>query len=108
MSNLEDVIEREQLTPIASIGGDLHDWVQMDVWYSEEERQFFWLGDSGCSCNFFGMGVYSLDSLENGSKDDALRSLHRFTENYNRFSRRIYPEHQLRAMEAIKNVQVPA
>lgn len=102
-----EVIEEAKLTDVASIGAGGWDWAQMSVWYSEDERQFFWLSDSGCSCSYFGMGVTHLADLENGSKDDALRAAKRFAEGSGKHHG-MFSDHYLRAVEAIKNVQVAA
>lgn len=107
--DLENLVKQEELTEIATLDdGGGYDWAQMTVWYSEEERRFFWLSDSGCSCNYFGMNVYGLNSLENGSKEDALNALKRFIDGENRYSLNIRADNYLRAKEAIKDVKVPA
>lgn len=107
--SLNRAVETANLTEIVNMeGGGGYDWSQMKVWYSEEEARFFWLSDHGCSCNYFGMGVYNTSQLENGSKDDARRALTRFKDSRNEYSRVFSPATYLRAQADLMNVKVRA
>lgn len=55
--------------------GGGHEWSTLKAWYSPSRRRFFWLSDSGCSCNYFGQDVDSLSDFQDGDMDALLRAV---------------------------------
>lgn len=48
-----------------------YEWAEFRAWYSPSARQFFWSGQSGCSCNMYETPS-TIDGMENGSKQDMI------------------------------------
>lgn len=59
-------------------GGGGYEWATLHAFYSPTARRFFWLGDSGCSCNSWGDGVGSEADFHNGTKKDLERAVREF------------------------------
>lgn len=76
----EDFIIAENLTFVTQLNlGDGYGWSVMEVYYKSNNRRFYWLSDSGCSCNFLWEdAVFSLAELEDGSKLNAVNALRSF------------------------------
>lgn len=55
--------------------GGGYDWDEFRAYYSPSRRRYFWLAQSGCSCNSFGDRVGSIEDLSNGARDDLERAI---------------------------------
>lgn len=70
----------EDFVPVVSVGdGGGYDWNVLEAWWSPSLRKFFWLSDSGCSCNALGDSVTSVGDFEAGDRDaltSAVRAWH--------------------------------
>ena len=64
-------------TVIKATAYESYEWAEFRAWYSPSARQFFWSGQSGCSCNMFEIPS-TIDGMENGSKQDMINALRRF------------------------------
>lgn len=78
----------EDLEPVFLEDEGGYEWTAMGAWYSPSQRRFFWVQDSGCSCNSFGDGVRSVEDFQNGSKADLLAASDSFLiiESYGGFT----------------------
>lgn len=55
-----------------------YEWSTLEAFYSPTARRYFWYGDSGCSCNWWGDTLTSEADFENGSKADLERAIRTF------------------------------
>lgn len=64
-----------------------YDWDYFGSWYDPEDRIFYWIEDSGCSCNSPMDWVDSTSELSVGSKDELIRAYKDFAKgSYNMLS----------------------
>ena len=85
MSN--QVIEENNLISVDSLSfGDGYDWAEMEVFYSKEQKRFYWISGYGCSCTWLWDDVRNLSDMESGDRKAAADSVRRFAED-NRGSR---------------------
>ncbi|WP_025157209.1 DUF7574 domain-containing protein [Leifsonia aquatica] len=81
-----------------------YEWSGIAGWYSPSRDRYFWLEDSGCSCNGFGDSASSIEDFSNGSRADMLRA----AEGYLRVDGRYADftvEERARALAAIRDYQ---
>ena len=57
--------------------GEGYNWDSLEAWYSPSRRKFFWLSDSGCSCNCLGMGAGEIGAFESGNRDELASAVRR-------------------------------
>lgn len=58
-----------------------YEWMTLEVYYKQDSKRFYWLSDSGCSCNFLWEGhVFSLEEFESGTKLNAVNAVRSFTD----------------------------
>jgi hypothetical protein len=65
------------------IGGEMYEWDDLDMYYDPRARIYRWYSSSGCSCNSIEEdydNMSSLDEMEFGRKDEAIRAVKRFVE----------------------------
>lgn len=65
-----------ELIPVAKV--DLscgYDWDEMEIYYIESARRFFWLSGQGCSCDWLWDDFPVLGSLQNGFREDAVNAI---------------------------------
>ncbi|WP_152346568.1 hypothetical protein [Brevibacterium sp. CFH 10365] len=55
-----------------------YEWDFFGAWYDPEARIFYWIEDSGCSCNSPMDWVDSTSELSVGSKDELIRAYKEF------------------------------
>jgi hypothetical protein len=80
------IIEENNLVLVDSWSGqESYEWTEIEVYYSEEKRQYFWLSGSGCSCNSLWDDVNSIEDLCNGSRKNAIDAIKRFAEENKRW-----------------------
>jgi len=75
VSALGALIEREGLQHVASVRAGGYSWAATTVYYKPGTGRFYWLSESGCSCNYFGDGSYELGAFGDGDREAALRAL---------------------------------
>ena len=68
-------------TVIEATAYESYEWAEFHAWYSPSARQFFWSGQSGCSCNMFEIPA-TIDGMENGSKQDMINALRSFMQEH--------------------------
>lgn len=74
--DLSKLIETEGMVEVADIGDYDYSWSELKVWYHPVNDRWYWLSDSGCSCNYYGdNGPYSLGDLEDGDRQAAIAAL---------------------------------
>lgn len=73
-----DVIKDEGLIDVAEIGEYDYSWSELKVFYQPKSRRFFWLQDSGCSCNGWGDYDSSLADFSDGDKFAAIQAIDDF------------------------------
>lgn len=102
---MRKLIEAERLTEIASLDASYggYEWDEMRVYTKQNSPMFFWHSDSGCSCSYYGMDVYSLDDLSNGTREDALRAVDSYVRAH---KGNLGPDVKTRAVLAIKDAKV--
>lgn len=76
---IEGVEDFEHVLSIDTIGS--YEWDSLEAWYSPSRRRFFWIEDSGCSCNYLGQDVWSLSDFLDGDRDALLRAVRSKYEN---------------------------
>lgn len=65
----------EDFVPVVSVdNGGGYEWDECHVWYSPEERRYYWASGSGCSCNSLSDDVRSKADLGVGDRDEAKRA----------------------------------
>jgi hypothetical protein len=75
-------IDGYELIPVTHI--DLTcgwNWDEMEIYYIESEKRFFWLSGRGCSCDWLWADVRSLGSLKNGFREDAVNAIRAYVSN---------------------------
>ncbi|WIC90181.1 hypothetical protein SEA_VROOMVROOM_31 [Arthrobacter phage VroomVroom] len=73
--NLSELIESEGLVEVAHLSAGGYEWSAIGVYYKPSARRFYWLTDSGCSCNWYGDGDYELGDLQDGDRQAAIQAL---------------------------------
>lgn len=71
----------EHVVSVSSGGG--YEWAILHSFYDPTSNRYFWYGDSGCSCNWWGWRLNSEADFQSGSKEDLGRGIRDFcVENY--------------------------
>jgi len=74
--NLSDLIAQEGLVEVASLSAGVWDWTTIAVYAKPDARRFYWLEESGCSCNFFGdADPYVLGDFQDGDREAAIKAV---------------------------------
>lgn len=72
------------LIPVAKLDfGGGYDWDELEVYYIESERRFFWLSGQGCSCDYLWEDARKLGDLENGDRKAAVQAIRRYAKERN-------------------------
>lgn len=70
--------EKFGLTPVGTVdwyGSEAcYEFSVTEVWWHEEEKQFYWADDSGCSCNS-PFEYFNIDDLQKGSWSAVMKYL---------------------------------
>ncbi|WP_424936653.1 MULTISPECIES: DUF7574 domain-containing protein [Bacteria] len=75
----EPVEGTEDFEEVARLdSGEMYSWDSLGVYYSKSRRLFFWLHDSGCSCNSYGEYVESIEDFENGPRAAVINAAEAF------------------------------
>lgn len=61
-------------------GSGTVEWATLHAFYSPTDRRYFWYGNSGCSCDWWGEELGSEADFENGEKADLERAIQRFAD----------------------------
>lgn len=75
-----ELVESEKLAFIADFGDYDYSWNEIQFYYSPSKRRYYWISDSGCSCNsFMDVSTFeSLDELESGDRKAAISAAESF------------------------------
>ena len=64
------------------LGGG-YDWDSLQAWYSPSRSKFYWIEGSGCSCNYLGQDVNTIDDLTAGNRQELTEAVRRkYDESY--------------------------
>lgn len=69
--------DTEGFVEVVSVGGGGYDWAEFNCWYDTTSGQYYWDGQSGCSCDTFEIWG-GLGGLESGDRAAAIRGLKSF------------------------------
>jgi hypothetical protein len=93
-----------ELIPVASISlGCGYDWDEMEIYYIESEKRFFWLSDRGCSCSWLWEDFPVLGSLENGFRKDAVNAIRSYMSDKSEYDQ----NHGIQAIGDVMSFRVP-
>ena len=77
----DKIIAENNLVAVDTLSfGDGYSWTEMEVFYSKELDRFFWVQDSGCSCNALWDDIRSLADLCDGSRQNAANAVRTLAE----------------------------
>ena len=57
---------------------ETYDWMELNAFYSAEEGKFYWRGESGCCCYYWGEGVEGVDDFDSGDAEELMYALREF------------------------------
>lgn len=88
-----------ELIPVAKVDfGAGWDWDEMEIYYIESEKRFFWLSGQGCSCDWLWEDYPTFASLHNGFREDAINAIRTFGSERTKYA-------EIEVNEAIRKVK---
>ena len=80
----EDISLPTNWEPVCSlVNNPPYEWEEFHSFWSSEDRQFFWAGGNGCSCDTWAERFSSVSDFSNGDKDALRRAITLFADNSN-------------------------
>jgi hypothetical protein len=88
MNNMfEDMLKEHDLDEVAHFYfGDSCNWAEMEVFYSSKLGRFFWISGSGCSCSYLREDIYSLEDMQDGTRESCISWAKTFAEESAKYS----------------------